>query len=54
MSLYKQYFKFGAILCTFSAYQYYKKQYNIDKQKSLVELKLSDQWKNNLHKNLSI
>jgi hypothetical protein len=55
MSLYKQYFKFGLAICTFSVYGYYKKQYNTDKQKSLIQLKLDhDERRFNLLKDYPI
>ena len=55
MTLYKQYFKFGLTICTFSAYGYYKKQYNIHKEQSLIQLKLEDNQKRfNLINDLSI
>ncbi len=55
MLLYKQYFKFGLAICTFSAYGYYKKQYNIDNQNSLFQTKLEhDERRFNLLKDYPI
>lgn len=55
MTIYKQYFKFGMSICVFSLYGYYKKQYNDDKQKSFIQLKLyEEQRKFNLHRDLPV
>jgi hypothetical protein len=45
MSLYQQYIKFGSTVCTFNAYRAYKKEYQENVKKSLIELQMRNNQK---------